>query len=222
MKLYIYDHCPYCVKARIIFGIKKIDFELITLLNDDEVTPISMVGQKLLPILEKEDGSYMPESMDIVAYIDNNYGKPALERGLHPELEEWLGRMRIYTYKLTMPRWARVPDRQFSEFLQEFTTESARDYFTKKKEAYIGSFTEHLDNSSQYILEVNDLLKDLEQIIKIEHLVAEKPEEIDIHLFTTLRSLSIVKGLKYPKKVNNYRLYMSDYSGVPLHDEIAV
>ncbi|MDN5160564.1 glutaredoxin, partial [Escherichia coli] len=24
MKLYIYDHCPYCLKARMIFGLKNI------------------------------------------------------------------------------------------------------------------------------------------------------------------------------------------------------
>lgn len=28
MKLHIYEHCPFCVRARMIFGIKKIPFEL--------------------------------------------------------------------------------------------------------------------------------------------------------------------------------------------------
>ena len=23
MKLYVYDHCPFCVRARMIFGLKK-------------------------------------------------------------------------------------------------------------------------------------------------------------------------------------------------------
>nr|WP_244267479.1 glutathione S-transferase N-terminal domain-containing protein [Sodalis-like endosymbiont of Proechinophthirus fluctus] len=30
-----------------------------------------MVGQKMVPILQKNDGSYMLESIDIVDYIDN-------------------------------------------------------------------------------------------------------------------------------------------------------
>ncbi len=46
MKLYIYDHCPYCLKARMIFGLKNIPVELHVLLNDDAETPTRMVGQK--------------------------------------------------------------------------------------------------------------------------------------------------------------------------------
>ncbi|EQC2584863.1 glutathione S-transferase N-terminal domain-containing protein, partial [Shigella sonnei] len=38
MKLYIYDHCPYCLKARMIFGLKNIPVELHVLLNDDAET----------------------------------------------------------------------------------------------------------------------------------------------------------------------------------------
>ena len=36
MKLYIYDHCPFCVKARMIFGLKNKPVELVVMLNDDE------------------------------------------------------------------------------------------------------------------------------------------------------------------------------------------
>ncbi len=53
MKLYIYDHCPYCLKARMIFGLKNIPVELHVLLNDDAETPTRMVGQKQVPILQK-------------------------------------------------------------------------------------------------------------------------------------------------------------------------
>ncbi len=53
MKLYIYDHCPFCVKARMIFGLKNIPVELNVLQNDDEATPTRMIGQKMVPILQK-------------------------------------------------------------------------------------------------------------------------------------------------------------------------
>ncbi|MEQ5209184.1 glutathione S-transferase N-terminal domain-containing protein, partial [Proteus sp. fly-1067] len=39
MKLYIYDHCPFCVRARMIFGLKNIDVEQIFLMEDDKATP---------------------------------------------------------------------------------------------------------------------------------------------------------------------------------------
>ena len=53
MKLYIYDHCPFCVKARMIFGLKNLPVELIVMLNDDEETPKRLIGQKIAPILQK-------------------------------------------------------------------------------------------------------------------------------------------------------------------------
>jgi len=70
MKLYIYDHCPFCVKARMIFGLKNLPLELIVMLNDDEQTPKKLIGQKMAPILQQADGSAVPESMDIVRLVD--------------------------------------------------------------------------------------------------------------------------------------------------------
>ncbi len=71
MKLYIYDHCPFCVRARMIFGLKKLAVEQIVLFDDDIETPTKMIGRKMLPILQKDDGSYLPESLDIVHYVDS-------------------------------------------------------------------------------------------------------------------------------------------------------
>jgi hypothetical protein len=51
-RLYIYDHCPYCVRARMIFGLKGLSVDLVFLANHDEDTPINLVGSKVVPILE--------------------------------------------------------------------------------------------------------------------------------------------------------------------------
>ena len=216
MKLYVYDHCPYCVKARMIFGFKGVDFELVTLLNDDENTPISMIGQKLVPILEKKDGSFMGESMDIVSYIDNTFGERVLiGNSQNNQLIDWQSKIREVIYSLAMPRWVDAA-------LDEFKTESARSYFTKKKEAYIGDFSEHISESGLYIEKANGYLEELEEIIKSESSVNGELREADIHLFADLRSLSIVKGIIYPSMVEKYRQKMSEKSGIPLHDDIAI
>ena len=31
MKLYVYDHCPFCVRARMIFGLKNLPVELVVI-----------------------------------------------------------------------------------------------------------------------------------------------------------------------------------------------
>lgn len=54
MKLYIYDHCPFCVRARMIFGLRDVAVEEVILANDDEATPIGMIGSKQVPILQKK------------------------------------------------------------------------------------------------------------------------------------------------------------------------
>ena len=69
MKLYIYDHCPFCVRARMIFGLRGVEVENIILANDDEDTPIGMSGAQQVPILEKDDGTGLGERLDIVPYI---------------------------------------------------------------------------------------------------------------------------------------------------------
>lgn len=90
MKLYVYDHCPYCVRARIIFGLKNLPVENITLLNDDESTPVGLVGKKVVPILIKENGEAMPESLDIVNYVDETYGEKLLSEEVRPEISDWM------------------------------------------------------------------------------------------------------------------------------------
>ena len=74
-KFYIYDHCPFCVRARMIFGLRGMPVEEVILQNNDEETPIKMIGAKQVPILQKDDGSFMGESLDIVRYIDEMAGK---------------------------------------------------------------------------------------------------------------------------------------------------
>ena len=75
MKLYIYDHCPFCVRARMIFGLRDVAVDEETLLNDDEDTPIGLIGAKQVPILIKPDDMAMDEGRDIVRFIDEYAAK---------------------------------------------------------------------------------------------------------------------------------------------------
>lgn len=82
-----------------------------------------MIGEKMVPILQKEDGSYMPESYDIVAYVDSNYGKsPVLIGAKNPELEELIKQFQQHDYKFECPRYVKLG-------LAEFATQAAIDNF---------------------------------------------------------------------------------------------
>lgn len=214
MKLFVYDHCPFCVKARTIFGLKNVAFDLVILLNDDEATPISMIGKKMAPILLERD-SYLAESMDIVAHIDGASGERLLSGPTNPVLAQWNSEITSPLYSLALPRWAA------SDF-EEFATSEARAYFTRNKERMLGSFKEHLQASPDYITQLQQYLLALEPLIVSPDAVNGELSTDDIHLFATLRSMSIVQGIEYPPAVDAYRRRMAERCGIDLHDQIAI
>jgi glutaredoxin 2 len=213
MKLYVYDHCPFCVKARAIFGLANIPFELVILLNDDEDTPTRMIGKKMAPILDHE-GRYVPESMDIVAYIDRLAGGDTLAGPQNPQIAAWISNATEPLYRLAMPRWAASP-------LPEFATDEARAYFTRNKEKAIGSFAGHVAKSGEYIGRLNRQLLELEPLIQSPDAVNGTVSEDDIHLFATLRAMSIVEGIVYPPSIEAYRKRMALATDIALHDDMA-
>lgn len=215
MKLYIYDHCPYCVKARMIFGLKNIPVELNVLLSDDEATPTRMIGQKMAPILQKDDSRYLPESMDIVHYIDNLDGKPLLTGKPNPALETWLRKVNGYVNRLLIPRFAR------SRF-DEFATPEARAYFVNKKEAALGDFADNLAHSPGLIKNISDDLRALDKLIVQPNALNGELSEDDIHLFPLLRNLTLVAGVVWPTRVADYRDNMAKQTQINLLSSMAI
>jgi len=209
MKLFIYDHCPFCVKARMIFGLKDLPVRLVTLLSDDEITPTSMIGKKMAPILQKDDGSYLPESMDIVHYVDNLDGKPLLTGKTNPAIAAWLQHTATYVNKLLLPRFANAD-------FEEFATDNARRYFSEKKQAACGDFAVLLADSADLIAQLEEDLATLSPLIQSSEAVNTTLSEDDIHLFPLLRSLSIVAGVALPENVEAYRNHMAQRVDIPL------
>ncbi|NUJ75148.1 glutaredoxin 2 [Escherichia coli] len=215
MKLYIYDHCPYCLKARMIFGLKNIPVELHVLLNDDAETPTRMVGQKQVLILQKDDSRYMPESMDIVHYVDKLDGKPLLTGKRSPAIEEWLRKVNGYANKLLLPRFAK------SAF-DEFSTPAARKYFVDKKEASAGNFADLLAHSDGLIKNISDDLRALDKLIVKPNAVNGELSEDDIQLFPLLRNLTLVAGINWPSRVADYRDNMAKQTQINLLSSMAI
>lgn len=215
MKLYIYDHCPFCVKARMIFGLKNIPVELNVLLNDDETTPTRMIGQKMAPILQKDDSRYLPESMDIVHYVDKLDGKPLLTGKQNPALDAWLRKVNGYVNRLLIPRFAKSP-------FDEFATPEARAYFVAKKEAAIGNFDEHMAHSAGLIKKISDDLRALDKLIVQPNAVNGELSDDDIHLFPLLRNLTIVAGINWPTRAADYRDNMAKQTQINLLSSMAI
>jgi glutaredoxin 2 len=198
------------------FAMKNIPLELITLANDDEATPIAMIGAKVCPILEKPDGSFIGESLDIVNYLDQLDGKPIFAPSANrAALNEWIAQTSVLFRQLLYPRWVNAP-------LAEFKTQSSRDYFTNKKQAAIGDFSQALANSEQYIKALEAHLEQLAKLLSSEHSVNGQLSVDDIDLFGRLRGITLIKDLTIPAKVRAYIDYLSRLSKVPTYDDIAL
>ncbi len=215
MKLYVYDHCPFCVRARMIFGLKNLAFEKITLLNDDEATPVGLVGKKVVPILIKENGEAMPESLDIVKYVDETYGEKLLSDNVRPEINDWIKKVGAYYNHLLLPRFVKLG-------LAEYATQSAVDYFVKKKTESIGDFAENLANSAQYLALLTPDLAELDKLIVNAEAANGQLSLEDILLFPMLRNLTCVQGLQLPPNVADYVAKMAELSKVELYTDRAV
>lgn len=197
------------------FGMKKIPLNLTVLLNDDETSPISMIGKKACPILQKPDGSFMPESMDIVAYADHFDNDPIFAPSAkRDDIESWLASVNLLFKKLLYPRWITSP-------VEEFQTQSAIDYFTHKKTKELGDFDEALKNSEQLLEELEAKLEELAPLLFSKNQVNEHLSLDDVVLFGRLRAITIIKGLIIPQKIRDYIDYFSSKSGIPTFYHVA-
>ena len=215
MKLYVYDHCPFCVKAMMMVSLKQQPCEIDVLLNDDIDTPTAMIGQKMVPILQKDDGSFMAESLDIIHYVDQLDQNPLVTGSVNQLVAEWLEQYLPTMQLLTVPRAARQP-------FPEFATEGARAFYTRAKTEWLGEFQPLIDNTDTYLEAVNEALQVLVSMIKGDPWLENELSETDFHLFAALRGLSGVKGILYPEKVEKYLKGLSERSNVPLLLEMAI
>ena len=194
-----------------VFGLKYLPLELSFLLEDDVSTPTQLVGKKATPILEKEDGSHMLESMDIVHYVDGRYGEPIVVAATQDSgIKAWHDAAWGTILKLSIPRLADAK-------LPEFATPQARAAFKVRQTKNFGDFDELLAHSPQLLLDIQ------ERLLKLDQLLAERAhiDVDDFALYPSLRMLSIVKNVDYPAHVQAYMQRMEKSTGVGLHFHLA-
>lgn len=199
MKLYLYDHCPFCVRAEMVGNYKEVAYQPVYLLNDDEVTCYQLVNAKQVPILELDDGYAMPESLDIAHKFDviGNAEKQIRPKKMADMLLEQIDAAGLHTRCLLYPGSIMLD-------LPEFATQSAKDYFQHKKEKALGfSFEQAMQETATHKAAVEKMLMTLLPLP--DH--ATKDGVLgwdDVFIYPTLRNLTMVKGLHFPEPVLNY------------------
>ncbi len=196
MRLYMFEHCSLCFRVRMIAALKHIHLQETVVLDDDTDTMVGLVGKRVIPILVKDDGQPMLESMDMVSYVDE-VGGSVLTGPQRPEVAAWAENVVAKTAPLTMPRYPLLG-------LPEFGTIAALDHYKLRKRKAFGDFIEPRANTRHYISELLPDLDALDRLIESPTAINGRLSLDDIRVLPLLRSAAIVKGLRFPRKVREY------------------
>jgi glutaredoxin 2 len=196
VRLYLFEHCSVCFRVRMAAALKAMHLQETVVLEDDSDTMIRLVGKRRVPILVKDDGTPMLESMDMVAHIEA-LGAPVLTGPQRGEVAAWADTVPDKTAPLTWPRYPLLG-------LPEFATVAARDHYVVRKRKRLGDLVELRAKTREQIDALMPELEALDRMIESPTAVNGKLSLDDIRVLPLLRSAAVVKGLRFPQKVRDY------------------
>jgi glutaredoxin 2 len=196
MRLYLFEHCSICFRVRMAAALKRLHLQETVPLEDDSEAMIKLAGRRVVPILVKDDGQPMLESMDMVAHIEA-IGEPILVGPQRGELAAWASATADKTAPLTWPRYPLLG-------LPEFSTVAAHDHFVVRKQKRLGDLVELRARTRELIDALMPNLEKLDGMIESPSAVNGKLSLDDIRVLPLLRSAAVVKGLRFPRKVRDY------------------
>jgi len=196
MRLYMFEHCSLCFRVRMIAALKRLHLQETVVLDDDSETMIGLVGKRVIPILVKDDGRPMLESMDMVGYIDGRGGS-LLAGPQRPEVGTLADKIVAKTAPLTMPRYPLLG-------LPEFATIAALDHYNLRKRNAYGDFVELRASTRHHIGALMPDLEELDRLLESPLAINGSLSLDDIRVLPLLRSAAVVKGLRFPRKVRDY------------------
>jgi glutaredoxin 2 len=177
-------------------ALKRIHLQETVVIDDDTETMVGLVGKRQIPILVKDDGQPMLESMDMVRHIESQ-GEPILTGPERNEIAAWADRFAKKAQPLTWPRYPLLG-------LPEFATVAAHDHYTMRKRKAIGDLVELRAGTQGYLRELAPELDALNDLVAAPTAVNGALSLDDIRVLPLLRAAAVVKGLRFPGKVRDY------------------
>ena len=196
MQLYMFEHCSLCFRVRMTAALTRTHLQEVVVLDDDTETMVALVGKRQIPILVKDDGEPMLESMEMVKYVDR-LGASVLTGVEKPAIAALEDQITPKAARLTQPRYLLLG-------LPEFGNIAALDHYQVRKRKALGDLVELRANTRRYI---DELMPDLEAIDRL----IESPQAVngtlsldDVRVLPIMRSLAVVKGLRFPQRLRDY------------------
>jgi len=244
--VYVYDHCPFCVRVRLAMGMKNVKHLIHFLANDDVATPTGLVGKKIAPIFQlPEDKLIMMESLDIIAKIDSDerFGQTnqILPASGRKDIKAWQKSVQTLLRTLQRPRYVatgllpefqqldgrhafiknhQLPPYEKPEWKGDGSSENPGMEMDQKLKLYAEAMAA---DPTPLIEDLNARLVELDDMLYSEHFCSEGGFSLDdIDLWARLRSVTIIQGVQWPGKLRAYMDNLSALGDVPLYDEMAL
>lgn len=207
MKLYIYEHCPFSARVRYVAGMLNIPLTLIYLDYDDDKTTNELIGAKQVPLLIKDNGEALAESLDIIQYfIELAQSSETIE--ISKVVFDWQKKAFLPLQKIGYPRWPNMA-------LPEFETVSSREAWRAKKESDELNFDALLQDTPNIANDVESLIEQVKTILKLE---ASQPVRLidGAIMFSILRGFFSAPEIKWENTVKDWMESASVKTHVPL------
>mmetsp|Transcript_39184 Transcript_39184/g.85965 ORF Transcript_39184/g.85965 Transcript_39184/m.85965 type:complete len:309 (-) Transcript_39184:164-1090(-) len=244
--VYVYDHCPFCVRVRLALGIMNVKHNVNFLGNDDIPTPTKLCGKKIAPIFEiPEDDFIMTESLDIIEKVDQDerFGAsgqilPATGRS---DIKAWQKSVQVLLRTLQRPRYVatgllpefqqldgrhafiknhQLPPYEKPEWKGDGTDENPGMPMDEKLKLYAEAMAK---DPAPLLEDLNSKLIELDDLVYSENYCSEGGLSMDdVDLWARLRSITIIKDVEWPTKLRAYMDNLSALGDVPLYDEMAL
>lgn len=211
LTLYHYECCPYCVRVRMMLAFSALPYELKTLHYDDKTTTQRLASTNLTPILVREDGRSITESLVIVADLEAQSGHSLDPRAMPASIVQALDATEEVRASLMKPRL-------LSLGLDEFATPSSQTYFYERWSLTPALMQQELERTSEYVERVAPALQHISDTVAAERWLDRDLAMADILLAPVLRSLTSVKALRWPAPLEAYlrrRLEEADVAPLP-------
>ena len=202
MKLYIYDHCPYSMRARLMVGLKQLVVDIVVVSVSDLTTVVDFVGKNVRPVLQKQDGAYMMESLDIVSYLDQLSTPILTDTVIDADFETLCSSILKDYVALTAPK--------FVSFCREFNCSADIQRYQQREEAFLGtSFADIVFSESEIVQRMTGVISEFDRYV-----VSDIPQSItatELALFPYVYYLEQLTDVVLTPCLHRFQQMLSPY-----------
>lgn len=211
MELFVYDHCPFSMRPRVIAGLQNIDCKITILNFADKQTPLKYIGKKICPFLVLEDGSTKTESLDLAYYLDSlNNTQKLSDKNIDPECNSLIKTHLKSIIAITAPKYIELK-------YPDFSTQEAIDLFLSREEAFLGHSIKMTEKQKQYHIENVGLFLTKSQKFLLSKSPSFTLTTTELILFAYLRNIKNTGLINLDKKIDSFITEIATKANIKLY-----